>query len=233
MLTLLLASNDDGAPAGCLRAHCRCIRHYANDTEARGRRHCTSVADALDVFANDPLVHPPGAKETYSSWGYVLLSGVLEGATGQRYERAMSDLVFQPLKLAALAIDDPAQRMSNRARFYHETSAGHFSLAEHVDNTCKWGAGAWLGTAEDVARLGLALLDGPFLQTETRQLFLRGQSVYRAQGVGAGGAAFLVVDAKRNLSIGLLSNAVGEKLGPALQATVTRLHEIFVSGERP
>lgn len=210
-----------------LATHTSGIRHYANEAEARSRRHCSSVADALEIFADDPLVHPPGTRETYSSWGYVLLSAVLEGATGHRYEDAMADLVFEPLGLNSPVIDDPDQNVPGRARFYHESIPGHFTPAEEVDNTCKWGAGAWLGTAEDVARFGLALADGPLLRPETRQLFLRGQSVYRAQGVGTGGAAFLVVDDETKLSVGLLSNAIGETLGPALQHAAGRLHEIF------
>lgn len=210
-----------------LATHMSGIRHYANEAEARSGRHCSSVADALEIFDDDPLVHSPGTNETYSSWGYVLLSAVLEGATGERYEQAMADLVFQPLGLSSPLIDDPGQYLPARARFYQEAAPSTFAPAEEVDNTCKWGAGAWLGTAEDVARFGLALVDEPLLQPQTRQLFLRGRSVYRAQGVGVGGAAFLVVDDERNLSIGLLSNAIGETLGPALQTAVNRLHEIF------
>lgn len=207
--------------------HTSGIRHYANDREAMSLRHCTSVADAMEVFAHDPLVHAPGERETYSSWGFVLLSGVLEGATNLSYEQAMTQLVFQPLDMNSMRIDDPRASVAGRGRFYAETSPGAFALAREVDNTCKWGAGAWLGTAEDVARFGLSLVAGSHLQPQTRQLFLRGQTVYRAQGIGPGGAAFLLVDDAHDISIALLSNTLGDTLGPSLQNTVTRLHEIF------
>jgi CubicO group peptidase (beta-lactamase class C family) len=220
---------DKGTPITPMQlaTHTSGIRHYTSEAEARSRRHCSSVAEAVQIFAEDPLVHPPGTEETYSSWGYVLLSAVLEGATGETYERAMADLLFQPLGLHSLLIDDPGNRVATRASFYRKTAPGIFAAAEEVDNTCKWGAGAWLATAEDVAYFGLALINESLLQPQTRQLFLRGQSVYRAQGVGAGGAAFLVVDGERKLSIALLSNAIGETLGPALQSGVNQLHEIF------
>jgi CubicO group peptidase (beta-lactamase class C family) len=216
-----------------LATHSSGIRHYADDTEARSRQHCATVAEALAIFADDSLVHPPGARETYSSWGYVLLSAVLEGITGQRYDQAMSDLVFQPLAMRSLVIDDPSVAMPTRARFHEETAPGEFALAAEVDNTCKWGAGAWLATAADVAQFGLALIGGPLLQPPSRQLFLRGQSVYRAQGIGAGGAAFLLVDQANDLSIALLSNAIGPTLGPRLQVAVGRLHAVFADEATP
>lgn len=214
-----------------LATHTSGIRHYSGQTEARTSRHCNSVADALEIFADDPLVHAPGAGETYSSWGFVLLSAVLEGAAEQSYEEAMEDLVFEPVGLTSLVLDDPAEEVPHRTQFYQELSPGTFSLASEVDNTCKWGAGAWLGTAADVAQFGLALIDDSFLSSGTQQLFLRGQPTYRAQGVGVGGTAFLVVDDARDLSIALLANTSGETAGPMLQDAVRKLEEVF-AGER-
>lgn len=101
-----------------LATHMSGIRHYADESEARSRQHCSSVAEALKIFADDPLVHPPGASETYSSWSYVLLSAVLEGAPSKGYEQAMADLVFDPLGLSSPLIDDPSEqqraRLSNK-----------------------------------------------------------------------------------------------------------------------
>jgi CubicO group peptidase (beta-lactamase class C family) len=219
---------DKGAPITPMQLgmHTSGIRHYTSDSETRSRQHCSTVAESVALFAADPLVHAPGAAETYSSWGYVLLSAVLEGATGQPYGAAMADLLFGPLGMQSMVIDDPAQLMRTRASFYEETSPGTFAPADPVDNTCKWGAGAWLGTAEDVARFGLVLTEGSLLQPETRQLFLSGGRIYRAQGVGAGGAAFLLVDAERRVSVALLSNAIGVTLGPALQSAMERIYQL-------
>lgn len=221
---------DKGAPitAMQLAEHTSGIRHYANDGEAHGLRHCDTVDEALEIFAGDPLVHAPGERETYSSWGYVLLSAVLEGAAGRPYPELMHELVFDPLGLDSPAIDDPREEVPDRASFYRETEPGTFVAAEPVDNTCKWGAGAWLGTAEDVARFGLGMVDGTLLQPRTEQMFLRGQPVYRAQGWSAGAMAFLVADDEHQLAVALLSNAIGETLGPTLQRAVARIHEIFI-----
>lgn len=223
---------DKGSPITPmhLATHSSGIRHYADEAEASNSRHCARVADALEVFADDPLVHAPGEGETYSSWGFVLLSGVLENAAEQRYEQAMDDLVFQPAGAGSFVLDDPTKEVPGRTRFYHETTPGTFSLADEVDNTCKWGAGAWLGTAGEVAQFGLALVDESFLSPRTQQLFLRGQPTFRSQGVGTGGTAFLIVDDAQNLSIALLANAAGDTVGPALQEAAGRLYEVFASG---
>lgn len=210
-----------------LATHASGIRHYTDAAEARSSQHCDRVADALDLFATDPLVHAPGAGETYSSWGYVLLSAVVEGASGASYEDAVGDLVFEPAGLMAFAIDDPSSTLPERSRFYSEDGAGVLGLSQDVDNTCKWGAGAWLGTAEEVARFGLALVDDEFLSPRTQQLFLRGEPAYRVQGIGAGGTAFLIVDDARDLSIALLSNTDGETAGLALQEIFSTLYAIF------
>lgn len=232
--TYVPAFPDKGAPITTLQLaeHTSGIRHYADDAEARGRRHCESVAEALTIFAGDPLVHAPGEKRTYSSWGYVLLSAVLEGVTGQGYESAMGELVFAPAGLGSLAIDDPGVEVPGRARFYRETAPGAFAAAEPVDNTCKWGAGAWVGTAGDVARFGVAMFDGTLLQPRTAQMFLRGEPVYRAQGWSAGGMAFLIADDEHGLAVALLSNAAGETLGPRLQEVAGRIHTLFTTTER-
>lgn len=211
-----------------LATHTAGIRHYADDAEARSSRHCDSVEEALPIFASDPLVHAPGEGQTYSSWGYVLLSAVLEGAAGVPYERAMRELVFEPAGLDSLAIDDPTVEVPRRAAFYQEAGPGEFMPAEPVDNTCKWGAGAWLATAEDVARFGGAMFDGTLLAARTQQMFLRGESTYEANGWSAGAMAFLRVDAERGVAVALLSNAIGEHVGPDLQGAVARIHELFL-----
>lgn len=208
-----------------LATHTSGIRHYNGPEEARGRRHCESVEDALPFFSRDSLLHSPGERETYSSWGYVLLSAVVEEAAGLPFTEAMQNWVFGPAGMTGTVLDDPGTPGPNRANFYREAPEGTVELEEPVDNTCKWGAGGFLSTAEDVARFALTMVHGDLVSRPTRQLFLRGSSTYTAQGVGAGGTAFLVADAERRLGIALLSNVTGETLGPALQRLARRIHE--------
>jgi serine beta-lactamase-like protein LACTB len=44
--------------------------------------HYNSVKEAMSIFKDSPLEHKPGAKYLYSSYGFVTLSAVIEGASG-------------------------------------------------------------------------------------------------------------------------------------------------------
>ncbi len=62
-----------------LAGHLAGIRHYQGD-EFNIQRHYANVLDGVNIFENDPLVSPPGTKFNYSSYGYNLLSAVVESA---------------------------------------------------------------------------------------------------------------------------------------------------------
>lgn len=209
-----------------LATHTSGIRHYADDAEARSLRHCETVADALPIFADDPLVHAPGARESYSSWGYVLLSAVVASAADAGFPVALEALIFEPAGMDGVAVDDPTVTVPGRAGFYEEVD-GEIASAQPVDNTCKWGAGGFVATAWDITAFGAAMLDGTLLSDRTLELFFRGQDTYLAQGFGAGGGAFLMVDRANGLAVALVTNALGERAGPAAQRAFNEIHRLF------
>lgn len=215
-----------------LATHTSGIRHYADEAEAASRRHCESVGDAVAIFAGDPLVHAPGTGQTYSSWGFVLLSAVIEGASDTRYLNAMERLVFTPTGMKHVAIDDPDSPVSDRAVPLRAAREGPPRPAPVVDNTCKWGAGGFLASAGDVARFGAAMLDETFLSARSLALFVRGSDDYTARGAGVGGTALLWIDVPRRLSVALLANAYGDPVDQALAAALDHLRA-GISGTAP
>ncbi len=212
-----------------LATHTSGIRHYADESEASGTLHCETIQDALNIFQDDPLLHAPGAGETYSSWGYVLLSAVVASAADAPFQAAMRRLVFDPAAMRSTTMERPDAPLPSQASFYEE-SGGELRPARAVDNTCKWGAGAYLSTAGDVARFGAAMLDGTLLSPRSLQLFLRGGDEYTAQGVGVGGTAFLLLDAPAELSIAVLTNLSGDTVGPQVQAALEEIRAAFSKG---
>lgn len=209
-----------------LGTHTAGIRHYANEAEARSTLHCEAVEDALPIFADDPLVHPPGEGPTYSSWGFVLLSAVVSAASGSSFPDALRTLVFEPAGMAGPVLDDPTRDVASRATPYVADGEGR-RQADTVDNTCKWGAGGFVATAADVARFGSALLGGELVSDRSREMFLRGEDVYSAQGSGVGGTALLRIDAANGLAISLLSNTSGEAVSAELRDALTDIHRAF------
>ena len=78
--------------------HLAGIRHYQGAEFTLNRRFAT-VAEGLSVFANDSLLFPPGTRFSYSSYGFNLLSAVVEGASHEEFLAYMSRHVFGPLHM--------------------------------------------------------------------------------------------------------------------------------------
>ncbi|HKK08382.1 MAG TPA: serine hydrolase domain-containing protein, partial [Gemmatimonadota bacterium] len=231
---------DKGTPitSAELLAHTSGIRHYRDEAEASSRRHCETVADALPIFEDDPLVHPPGTARTYSSWGYVLLSRVLEAAGGAPYPDVVRRRVLGPAGAGRTVIDDPRERVPARAVSYAVPEGGPPEPAPPVDNTCKWGAGAYLSTASDLLAVYRAALDGALIDVRTfRAMILpgagpdpAGRHVLEVSGWGTGAAAFTAADLDDGVVVVLLSNAIGPAYGPRVQRAFGRLRGLFDPG---
>src|SRR5712691_450775 len=132
---------DKGAPAPIttrlLGGHLAGIRHYQGNEFVLNQRFPTVTA-GLAIFENDSLVAPPGTRFSYSSYGFNLISAVVEGASGEQFLAYMSRHVFQPLKMTSTAPDRNDSLIPNRTRFYQRTESGQVVLAPSVDNSYKW-----------------------------------------------------------------------------------------------
>jgi len=70
---------------GGLAGHLAGIRYYGESDFAvtqKGAPHYDNVSAALGIFRNDPLLFQPGTKYSYSSYGWNLISAVMEGTSG-------------------------------------------------------------------------------------------------------------------------------------------------------
>lgn len=211
-----------------LGTHTSGIRHYADEAEARNPGHCATVEEALPIFAGAPLVHEPGTAESYSSWGFVLLSAVVSAVEERPFPAAMRELVFEPAGMEGMALDDPRVFVPHRATPYERSDGGRLQPAPDVDNTCKWGAGGFVATAEDLARFGAALASGSLVSERGLQMFLRGSETYTASGIGVGGTAFLRLHVPSSTVIVVLSNTSGAAVVSALQAAIDDLDGLFL-----
>jgi serine beta-lactamase-like protein LACTB, mitochondrial len=148
-----------------LISHTSGIRHYGGPNEQAelfNTKHYDHVSDAIDIFKDDPLQQQPGADMLYSTWGYVTLGCVLEGASGEEYKALMRRLVFDPAGMMHTRDDDPAAIVPHRARGYIiEDGMLHNSRA--VDMSSKMAAGGWVTTVPDLVRFMQAWMDGKLL----------------------------------------------------------------------
>ncbi|MFI9252198.1 serine hydrolase domain-containing protein [Streptomyces sp. NPDC053069] len=64
-----------------------------------------SLAAFVGQLDRLPLIAPPGARASYSQAGYNLLGRVVENVTGLTFEKALAELVLQPLSLTDTVFD--------------------------------------------------------------------------------------------------------------------------------
>lgn len=163
------------------------VRHYIDrdfTAEAPGpindRRYATTQ-DILDVFIHDPLVAPAGAQVSYSTFGYTLISIMLESAAGKSFLDLVAEEIAAPLGLTTLGFDAPGQIQANRVSGYSQSEDvgdgmpeidGPWANAPVSNPAYKWAGGGMLGTASDLARFGAAhLTAGVFSRAVLDALF--------------------------------------------------------------
>lgn len=168
-----------------LAGHLAGIRHYKDD-EFLIAKHYDSVLEGLKIFQDDPLVAAPGTKFSYSSYGFNLLSAVIQSAAGENFISYMQEHVFTPLGLVDTLADQNRPIVEQRSRFYEREKDGTLDNAPYVDNSYKWAGGGFLSTAEDLVRFGSALLRPGFLKPESLRLLFTSQKTVSGQETGYG-----------------------------------------------
>jgi CubicO group peptidase (beta-lactamase class C family) len=170
-----------------LAGHIAGVRGYTK-TEDVSYRHYASTREALKIFANDPLVSPPGESYRYSSAGYTLLSAVLAAVAGRPFEKVVARQVWGPLGMRSTGLDDVRRIFPGRARFYVKDKNGAVQNGLQIDNSFKWAGAGMLSSTHDLAKFGAALLGTDFLAAEEKaELFSRGKTndgAYTAYGLG-------------------------------------------------
>lgn len=208
--------------------HLAGIRHYRDD-EFLIQKHYANVLDGLKIFENDPLVAPPGTKFSYSSYGFNLLSAVIESAAGENFLSYMQQRVFTPLGLVHTTADQNTQIIEQRSRFYELPKDGAVENAPYVDNSYKWAGGGFLSTPEDLVRFGSSLLQPGLLKVDTLKTMFTpqktksgesieygigwfinkshsGKQTYQHSGGSVGGTSQLILYPETHIVVALVTN---------------------------
>jgi serine beta-lactamase-like protein LACTB, mitochondrial len=150
-----------------LLSHQSGIRDYHDETETLNTKHYSSINQALSQFAGDPLEFQPGTKMQYTSYGYVVVGCVLEGASGEAYERFMREAVFEPAQMSSTRLDDVFAIIPHRARGYRLSSGSELQNAAFVDVSNKPPGSGINSSATDMGNFVVALYSGKLVSTET------------------------------------------------------------------
>lgn len=128
------------------------------------------VVDSFGVFANDPLLFKPDTDFTYSSYGFNLLSAVMEAAAGKPFLDLMQAELVAPLQLSGTGPDDKLHPVPGRASDYQNLLRdGAVIPAPFTNSSGKWAGGGFRATPTDLARFGAALLGGELVAPGTLQ----------------------------------------------------------------
>ncbi len=179
-------------PVRLLAGHMGGVRHYTSRIgrtflkEMFNRERYASVTDALEIFADDPLLYEPSTGFQYSTHGYTLLSAALEGASGQPFLTFMDQSVFAPLGMEHTGPDDGSVTDPQRAVPYHrdrliaplfsriglegESFAPRYVRPPDADPSYKWAGGGLLSTASDLVRMANAIMNYEFLDSASVEL---------------------------------------------------------------
>jgi len=167
--------------ARLLLCHQGGIRHYQNLDEVGSTRHYSALVPTLQIFAKDPLVAEPGAKYSYSTYGYNLLGAVVERAAGMRFMDYLQQALLRPAGMTATRDDSTFAVIPNRARGYARTESGELRNCDLADTSNKIPGGGMVSTAADLVRFALAVRNGKLLKRDTVDMMFTAQRTRTGQ----------------------------------------------------
>lgn len=217
-----------------LLGHLGGVRHYRGD-EINITRHYPTLLEGLEIFRAAPLLHQPGSKYAYTTYGYNLVGCVVEGASGRKFTDYLHDRIFKPAGTRSLRPDSVHEIIPNRAQGYRKGVDGRLRNSNLADTSYKIPGGGLCGTVEDLAHLALAVQQGKIVKPETLELMWTRQKLLdgreTAYGLGwalstrqgerevahGGGqqriSTYLYMLPERQCAVALMTNLEGARLG--------------------
>lgn len=168
------------------------IVHYTNG-EVIARKPRSDVphpyddaVDALDTFADSPLIAEPGTRFAYTTHGYMLLGAVCQRAGGKPYAQLIDDRIARPLGMTSLVPDRAWVEIPRRASGYRRLPGSGIVRSVDADVSWKLAGGGFTSNVGDMARFGIALCDDRLLDAEWRARMAQEQRTMSGEATGYG-----------------------------------------------
>ena len=140
---------------------------YGSEKEDRGFN--KSLIKGLDMFKDDPLTTPPNMYVDLSMFNYNLLGVVMEKATGKKFKNLIHELVIDTLHLENTELDNPFLTIKNRSNFFETNIVSQVTNGLSCDLRFRAPAQGLLSNAEDMVKLGNALLESEYVTEAMRE----------------------------------------------------------------
>ena len=215
-----------------LAAHTAGLPHYQDVDAQRGGTRYASVREAVGIFQDRDLLFAPGSKYNYSSWGYTLLSAVVE----QRAGVSFLDYVAGTITPGLMIVPDATDSGNPDASIAYEFADGQARPAEPHDFSYTWAGGGMGATPAALAEFGGRMMRGTIVSAATFNRMLTparlndvsivmdnqdavgfgwrtgtdfdGERIAHHAGVTIGARSALVLWPDQSMAVSLLSNAL-------------------------
>ncbi|MBI4891844.1 MAG: beta-lactamase family protein [Acidobacteria bacterium] len=168
-----------------LLCHQAGIRNYMGG-EFDSTRNYPNVVEALQIFARDPLLHEPGTKYAYTTYGINLAGAAVESAGGRPFAEQVKTRILDPAGLTSTQPDDVYRLIPRRAHGYRKRKDGTLENCALADTSNKLPGGGWVSTASDLVLFARALLDGTLLKPQSLDMMWAPQKLSTGETTGYG-----------------------------------------------
>jgi CubicO group peptidase (beta-lactamase class C family) len=214
-----------------LAGHLAGIRSYKGNEFNLNKK--LSISEGVDLFKNDSLLFEPSTQFFYNTFGYVLLSDIMQKASGENFINLVNQVVTEPLHMTNTILDASDVEIANKTNFYRNKRA----LSTPVSNEYKVAGGGFLSTSEDLIKFGQEIIQPTLisvkslLEITTSQKLKSGNITgygigfsidktknntpkYYHTGGGVGASTIISIYPKENIVICILTNTSGKSVQP-------------------
>ena len=213
-----------------------------------------TMEQALENFWSDTLLFQPGLYQFPTLYSYNLLGTALAKAAEKSFPEVISSWVTDTLGLTQTVPDNPLISVKGRSDFFDRNIVAQTINAVTLDLRYRHPSDGYLSTAEDLVKLGNALLSSPILSDSVKHRMLTsplingehkanwgngllffqdmdGKIIYAGKGNVLGSGALLLLFPDEKIVVACMSNLgdEGEEL-PGLK--IAGLFSDFLSGKR-
>ena len=196
-------------------SHTSGISQYFNTKEIENTVHFSNLKDAMNVFADRPLLFEPGSNYFYTSYGYVVLGRIIEEVSGKTYEEYMKNNIWDKANMKNTGVEDINETYDSKSCLYHKKKKKP-KEAKQNDLSNRIPAGGFYSTLQDMLNFGNALLEGKLIKASTLELMLQNQFEQKEGNQYGLGWFFYAPKPNDNLVIG----HSGEQTGCASQLMI-------------
>ncbi len=225
-----------------LGGHLAGIRHYKGNEFLLNKK--LSITEGLNLFKNDSLLFEPSTAFSYNTFGYVLLSEIMQKASKTDFNHLVKTKIFDPLSMQHTFIEDSEKIIVNKTNFFRNKG----KLASTVANEYKVAGGGFLSTSEDLIKFGEEIISPTIVSQKALNKILTSQKLkskkntgygigfsiaftenktakYYHTGGGVGASTVLLIYPKEGIVISVLTNKTGINMDTFSKA----LEHIFIN----